>query len=505
MSENETQGPATAGAAAAGAIDAAWAAERGAAFARSRANRVARNAVTSMDVMPAARDISRMRTYASVYEVSLKRTGKPTNQMQSGRCWLFSALNVARATTMELLDVDDFELSQAYGMFYDKLEKANSTLERVINLRDRPLDDRGLDFVLDEGMGDGGYYNFAMNLIRKWGVVPKDAMPETACSKNSAQMDRQLNRLVRRGASLILVKAAEGAGMGELRGLKREVMADVYQMLAICLGEPPRTFDFACAVGPACKLGSDRLVDVLPLPKGEATDGEADADAGGKPQKARRMVRDRGITPLEFLKRYVPFDPDDYVELVSIPGQGRPFGKAYHVELIDSVEGGKPLLFLNVEQEVLEQAAVTSLKAGVPVGMACDVMQDFPRGIKDFPGVLATDGVDLEGLFGMRLGLDRATMADVRETSLTHAMTFQGVELDGHGRPLGWRVENSWGKDACKDGYLHMSADWFRTFGGEVIVRREFVPKDLLAVWDDSEPVDVAPWTAMGVALSPRL
>ena len=217
------------------------------------------------------------------------------------------------------------------------------------------------------------------------------------------------------------------------------------------------------------------------------------------------MVFDPGITPLEFLGRYVRVDPADYVELVSIPGEGRPFGHAYHLAITDTVVGGTPLRFLNVEQRVLEQAAIASLRAGVPCGMACDVGQDFPRGISDFPGVLATDGVDLEGLFGTELAMGRADMVDARETSLTHAMTFQGVQLDGDGEPVGWRVENSWGDEAGKDGYLHMSAEWFRTYGGEVIVRREFVPDDVLRMWDELPAEEVEPWSGMGRMLGRRL
>ena len=179
-----------------------WATSQNESFATDRANRVARNAVTSMDVMAAARDYNRMRTYHDTYSVELK-TANITNQRHSGRCWMFSAYNVARVATMKLLDVDTFEFSQAYGMFYDKLEKANAMLENIIRLADKPSDDRELMSVLSTGMDDGGYWIFAMNLITKWGLVPKDVMPETACTKSSAQMDAQLERLLRKDASIL--------------------------------------------------------------------------------------------------------------------------------------------------------------------------------------------------------------------------------------------------------------------------------------------------------------
>ena len=154
-----------------------------------------------------------------------------------------------------------------------------------------------------------------------------------------------------------------------------------------------------------------------------------------------------------------------------------------------------------MEPEVLDAAAVASLKAGVPCEMSCDVMQQFPRGIEDFPGVLALDTMDYEGLFDVDLQMERADMYDLRESSLTHAMTFQGVELGADGRPVAWRVENSWGKDACKDGFLVVSADWFHLYGGEVAVRREFVPEDVLRMWDELPADEVEPWSGMGRAL----
>lgn len=508
-------------------VDAAWAHQQATNFSADRANRIARNAVTSMDVMPAARDYNHMRTYHETYSVELPHTGDITNQRHSGRCWMFSAFNVARAATIKLLDVETFEFSQAYGMFYDKLEKANAFLENIIRLADKPLDDRELMSVLSDGMGDGGYWVFAMNLIAKWGLVPKNVMPETACSKASEQMDAQLERLLRRDAVILRKMAAAGAGASELQAKKQELLADVYKMLCICLGEPPAHFDFEVHVGKKCKVDASKLEEVLPKDKkddapGEKTDGgKPDGSADGAADKTdarsdtkagdvddkddtKRILRDPHITPQEFAQRYVPFDPHDYAEIVFMPSSAAKMNTVYHVRSIDSVEGSMKNRFLNVDQTILEQAAIAQLKAGEPVSMACDVMQEFPRYIEDFNNVLALDGLDLNGLFGMDLRMERADMLDMGETCLTHAMTFQGVELDKDGKPVAWRVENSWGKDCGKDGYLYMTADWFRTYGGEVIVRREFLPTEIRDLWDHAEAVDADPWSNIACGLGAR-
>lgn len=479
-----------------------WAARQGEEFGSSRANRIARNAVTAADVMQAARDTSVMRGYHDTYGVRVPKTAEITNQRQSGRCWMFTAYNVARHATMDFLDVDSFEFSQAFGMFYDKLEKANAMLEHVIATSGLPADSREVQFVLQEGMSDGGYYHFAMNLIAKWGVVPKDAMPETACSKSSSQMDAQLERLLRRDAGILRRAYDEGRGENELRALKDDMLSDVYRMLSICLGEPPARFDFVCTVGKKCKADASKVKAVEPQ---KEDDSGEDKGEKGEPKDQKLVLRDPGITPLEFAERYLPFDPHDYVSLVSMPGKTRPYGHAYHLTLTDSVVGGDPHHVLNVEPELLDQVAVNSLRAGVPVSMACDVMQEFPRNVEDFKYVLSTDGMDLEGLFDVKLGMDRGEMIDMCETGLTHAMTFQGVELGDDGKPRAWRIENSWGKEQGKDGYLIMTADWFHTYGGEVDVRREFVPTELLKMWDETPVEDVAPWSGVTSGFARKL
>ena len=193
-------------------------------FAKSRGNRIARNAVTSMDVMAAARNPVAMRTYSDTYRVAVKAPKTVTNQRQSGRCWMFSTLNTQRVEICRLLDVDDFEFSQAYGMFYDKLEKANAFLGNIIATAHLPFDDRAVTFLLENPAPDGGEWRFAANLIEKWGVVPKEVMPETSCTKDSSQMNRYLNRLLRRDAAILRAAVEQGESDEELQEHRRQMM-----------------------------------------------------------------------------------------------------------------------------------------------------------------------------------------------------------------------------------------------------------------------------------------
>lgn len=442
-------------------------------FATSRANRIARNAVTSMGIAAAARDQRACRAYKDTYGVSLEAAKTVTHQHKSGRCWMFSTLNVVRARTLGILDVDDFEFSQAYTTFYEKLEKSNSFLERIIQTADRPANDRLVYHLTLHTAADGGQFMFCASILEKWGAVPKDAMPETACTLDTKYMNEVLGDILIRDAAILRERAGKGAGVDELETAKADMLDEIHRFLCCCLGEPPLAFDFDFQVGAHADVDASKV--------------EVTADG-------RRILRDHGVTPLEFLERYARFNPDDYIELVSMPGDTRPFGHLYGIDWFDAVVGGRPLRLLNMEMPVVEQAVIASLKGGVPAYMMCDVGKRTLRGDDDFAGVLATDSLDLEGLFDIDLSIDRGDNLDLNGTGMSHCMAFQGVQLDEAGEPVAWRVENSWGAEQCKNGYLIISRDWWRTFGGDVVVERRFVPDEVLKL-RDTLPVDhVDPW-----------
>lgn len=442
-------------------------------FATSRANRIARNAVTSMGIAAAARDQRACRAYKDTYGVSLEAAKTVTHQHKSGRCWMFSTLNVVRARTLGILDVDDFEFSQAYTTFYEKLEKSNSFLERIIQTADRPANDRLVYHLTLHTAADGGQFMFCASILEKWGAVPKDAMPETACTLDTKYMNEVLGDILIRDAAILRERAGKGAGVDELEAAKADMLDEIHRFLCCCLGEPPLAFDFDFQVGAHADVDASKV--------------EVTADG-------RRILCDHGVTPLEFLERYARFNPDDYIELVSMPGDTRPFGHLYGIDWFDAVVGGRPLRLLNMEMPVVEQAVIASLKGGVPAYMMCDVGKRTLRGDDDFAGVLATDSLDLEGLFDIDLSIDRGDNLDLNGTGMSHCMAFQGVQLDEAGEPVAWRVENSWGAEQCKNGYLIISRDWWRTFGGDVVVERRFVPDEVLKL-RDTLPVDhVDPW-----------
>ncbi len=448
---------------------------------------VARNAATSAGVRAAARNPLPYRVYHDTYSVSLAPTGEVTNQRQSGRCWLFAALNVLRDRMMSELGTKSFELSQAYLQFWDKLEKSNLFLDEMIRLVDRPLDDRAVTQWLRQPAGDGGWWDMAVALVEKYGVVPKQCMPDTANARATADLNELLYRKLRQDALKLRTAARDGADAARLGELKGAMLSEVYRMLAIALGEPPAEFDFEYVADARKASGT-----------GDAP-GADDGDlAALKARKAcpENFVRLTGQTPLGFFKAYAHVDLHDYVNLGNVPGDARPFGSILQMQHCGSV-AGVPVRMLNVPVEVLKAGVVAQLKAGHPAWFSCDIHKNMERA--DPTGLLDTETVDSASLFGMDFSISKADAFDTREVTLNHAMTFQGVNLRPDGTPTAWRVENSWGKEKCHEGYFIITDRWFDAYVGEVIVHRDYLPEDVVRAWDDpaTPVVELDPWAPM--------
>ena len=285
---------------------------------------------------------------------------------------------------------------------------------------------------------------------------------------------------------------AKDASTEELAQMKNAMLADVYRILAVSLGEPPTRFTF------------EYIADARKSEKAEAD--SADSPTPGSPEalmakkaadsRPENFTRIEDVTPQKFFARYAGVRMSDFINLGNVPGQTRPFGSILQLEHQGSI-AGVPIRMLNVPIDVLKDAVIAQLKAGHPAWMACDVLKNMDR--SDPSGLLDTETLDYEALFGMPFDMDKAMSFDARETELNHAMTFQGVNLNAAGKPTAWRVENSWGKDACKDGYFIITDRWFDAYVGQAIVHRDYVPADIVAAWDDptTPVVHMDPWSPM--------
>jgi bleomycin hydrolase len=427
-----------------------------AAFAADPKNRLALNAVTATKVQQVAR--SREAVVRSEHTFShLIKTADITNQKQSGRCWMFAGLNVFRVEAMKRLKMEQFELSQNYLMFWDKLEKANYFLETMIATAAEPTDGRLIWFLLQDPIGDGGQWDMFANLVRKYGVVPKSAMPETESSSGSAGLNAMLRAKLREDAADLRRRSAAGDDQAELRARKDEMLATIYRMLAIHLGQPPREFIWQWR------------------------------------DKDDAFHRDGLITPQAFFAKYVEFDLDSVISLINCPTDDKPFGKFFTVQHLGNVCGGDIVRYLNVPIDAFKKAAVDMIREGRAVWFGCDVGKMAERDL----GILDGELYDYELLYSTTFTADKAERVAYGHSAMTHAMVLTGVDLDESGQPVKWRVENSWGDAYGDKGYFVMSDRWFDEYLFEVVVDKRFVPADVLVALE-TEPIVLPPWDPMG-------
>lgn len=437
-------------------------------FAKGNKHVVAENAAQRNGIVNSAFSTSETRNLVNKFSVEVKDFGSVTNQKQSGRCWMFSGLNVLRTIVIKNMHIDDIELSESYLMFFDKLEKSNVELEGIIENIDEDPESRVFQFMLNNGgQEDGGYWHYFVELVKKYGVCPKEAMPETENSSKSSEMNDVLNSILGKDVAILKEKRAEGASIEDLRSLKEGMLEEIYTVLRISLGKPVDKFTFEYKEKPS---DEDK--------KKKDTDKE-------KKNDFRRIESN----PLDFFNKYVGTDLDNYVLLVNWPLKKYPYNECYVTKYMNNVVGGKPGVSLNVPISEMKEVLIKSLKDNNASWFACDVLAYSAR--KE--GYLDTKIVDFDSLFGLKVNGNKEERLLYRASMCNHAMTFVGVNLDGKNKPNRWKVENSRGKDVGFDGIYLMSDPWFDEYVYEVVVNKKYIT-DEMAECLKKEPIEIEPW-----------
>ncbi len=395
-----------------------------------------------------------------VFSIDLTKD-EVSNQKASGRCWMFAALNTFRHKLISDFKLESFELSQAHTFFWDKYEKSNWFLEQIIATADQEIGSRKVKFLLDTPQQDGGQWDMVVSLFEKYGVVPKSVYPESVASSNSRELNQYLNKLLRQDAQILRDLIAGGADQAAVQAKKEEHLQEIFNYLAMTLGLPPRQFDFAYR------------------------------------DKDDNYQSEKNITPQAFFEKYVGLKLSDYVSVINAPTADKPYGKSYTVEMLGNVVGASSVRYINLPMDRFKELAIAQMKAGETVWFGSDVGQVSDRQ----KGILATNVYDFTASMDINLTQDKAGRLDYSESLMTHAMVLTGVDLDADGKPVKWKVENSWGDKVGQKGYFVASDAWMDEYTYQIVVRKDFLTAEELAAYE-AEPQVLAPWDPMGALAS---
>ena len=431
-----------------GGLDEATLSEIRKGYEGTATDKALRNAMNAAPLAVLAHNFERAAMIDTHFSDEIKTKGR-TDQKSSGRCWLFTGLNILRESTIERFNLGAFKFSQNYCFFYDQLEKANLFLQAVIDTRDKSFDDRTVDWLFAHPISDGGTFTGVADIISKYGVVPAEIFPESLSATSTSAYRGQLATLLRQDG-LALRDAPKKAG---LQKMKVEMLKEIYRVLALTLGEPPTEFEWTCR------------------------------DAKGK------VISTKTYTPLSFYEEFVGFDlQNNYIMLMNDPA--REYGKVYEIEYDRHSYDGHNWLYINLPLDDIKKMAIASIKGGDPLYFSCDVGKflDRKRGICDLKNF------DYESLLGVKYTMDKKQRILTHASASTHAMTLIAVDLKD-GVPQKWMVENSWGDTGYK-GSIIMTDEWFDEYMFRLVVEKKYVPAEIQALLKQ-KPTMLPAWDPM--------
>ncbi|MHC4727354.1 MAG: C1 family peptidase [Planctomycetota bacterium] len=411
--------------------------------------RVMYNSITNNDISSLALNREVLRRHNEIFSHKIETKGI-TNQKKSGRCWLFAGLNILRPKVIENNNLESFEFSQNYLAFWDKLEKANCFLENIIEFAGRDILDREMEFLLRKPIPDGGYWENVVNLVEKYGAVPQEIMPETNSSGNTNLMNDLISRKLRADAVKLRNLHKQKRSIRRLRTEKTKMLAQVYKMLVLNLGQPPTEFQW-------------RFEDANSVVSKIST-----------------------YTPKSFYKEFVNVDLRQYVDIFNDPSKD--YGKHYSINLTRNIHDGDDAHFANIKMQILKDIAVKAVIDDEPIWFSCDVGKDQSRE----HGIMAIGMFDYDSMYLTDMAMTKAQRSLFRESVPNHAMVFIGIDMQKD-KPAKWLVENSWGDDKGSDGLWTIYDSWFETNVYSIIVKKKYVPKEFLDIYKQPA-IKLPPW-----------
>lgn len=423
-------------------------------YLQSPINTVSRRALTHTKIVDLIRVNEEIANTRNMFSINIE-TLPVCDQKSSGRCWIFAGLNVIREKIAKKYKLEEFELSQNYVAFYDKLEKCNYFISSVLNLKDVDIDDRTLSYILSNGIEDGGQWDMFVNVVNKYGIVPKNAFPETFQSSNTMRIDSILNRYLRKFT--MKVRKVKDSNQ-EIEEIYNNAIKDIYKILCDCFGVPPTEFDFEY-------VDKDKKYNIF-----------------------------KNINPKEFLTNYAEINLNDYVSIINSPTDDKPFNQTYTVNYLGNVLEGNRVKYLNLEMNRLKELVINQLKDLEPVWFGSDCSQ---YGFSDkTEGYWDDLSFDEDTFFQIDSKISKEDALYSRESAMNHAMVITGVNLDDN-KPTKWKIENSWGDERAFKGY-HVATDtWFSKYVYQVVINKKYLSEEEIMCLNE-EPIELNPWDPMG-------
>ena len=422
------------------------------AYQSNPANKALRNAINANEINKLAVNYDNN----TAFDANLSNTVPSkaiTNQESSGRCWLFTGMNVLRNKTIRKFDLPaDFQFSQCYTFFWDQLEKSNLFLQAILDNRAKSMEDETVQWLFKNPLSDGGQFTGVANLMTKYGVVPKDVMPETYNSNHTSKIS-ELIKLKLREDGLILRDMCNNKGTTEqqLQAKKMEMLETIYRMLAYTLGEPPTEFTWT------------------------------QRNAKGE------VVSTEKYTPMSFYNKFVNQDFSQYYMIMNDPT--REYYKVYEIQYDRHVYDGQNWKYLNLPMNEIAQMAIASIQDSTMMYFSCDVAKFLDRD----KGYMDVNNYDYGSLFGTTFGMNKEQRVSTYASGSSHAMTLCGVDLDANGKPTKWMVENSWGSNRGHNGFLIMTDEWFNEYMFRLVVEAKYIPAATLKLFEQ-KPIVLPAW-----------
>ena len=417
----------------------------------TQAERAARNALALNPISELATNADNLAMIDTNFSHRVRTKGI-TDQHQSGRCWLFTGLNVLRAKMIDEYNLPSLEFSQNYLFFYDQLEKSNLFLQAVIDTRHLPMEDRQVEWLFKNPLSDGGQFTGVSNLVMKYGVVPSEIMPENYQSNNTTQISNLIKLKLREFGLTLRNQKDRRAPIA----LKTQMLAEIYSMLVRAYGVPPTEFEW--------------------------TRHDIDGNA----------VETKTYTPQSFYQEYfggIDLE-NDFVMVMNDPS--REYYKVYEIEYDRHVYDGDNWVYLNLPIDEVKTLAIASIKDNTAMYFSCDV----GKFLLSSKGTLDLNNFDYESLMGVDFPMNKEERVRTFASGSSHAMTLIAVDLDEQGNPKKWMVENSWGPAAGWKGNLIMTDEWFEEYMFRVVVDKKYIPAETLELLNQ-EPIMLPSWDPM--------